>query len=196
MTQTKTEMQKQIVELQNQIEELKALSPAEMLFDQSFQFSELMPEELSYNQASGEVNPRYNANTKFSLGKLCDTAAKSVVKAREYLNRLEYVQTNMETFDPFYYTSDADIEALPAAVGRAVAGFQNRVAEFHFQVDYFNTVNEDICWGDGKLHEDYGSDWFWNTLCPQMFERKVLDDTPKASSADAKAARLARKKVA
>ena len=65
MTQTKNEMQNQIIELQKQIEELKALSPAEMLFDQSFQFSELMPEELSYNQASGEVNPRYNANTKF-----------------------------------------------------------------------------------------------------------------------------------
>lgn len=196
MTQTKTEMQKEIVELRKQIEELKALSPAEMLFHQSFQFSELQPVQMSINQASGEANPRYNANTKFSIGRLVDMSAKNLVKARDYLNGLEYVQANMETFDPFYYTSDHDIDALPNAVGRAVSGFQNRVSEFHFMVDYFNTIIEDICWGDGKIHEDYGSDWFWNTLCPQMFERKVLDDTPKESSADAKAARLARKKVA
>lgn len=196
MTQTKTEMQNEIVELKKQIEELQANSPAETLFNQSFQFTELQPEEMSYNQASGEANPRYNANTKFSIGRLVDQAAKNVAKARDYLNGLEYVQANMETFDPFYFTSDADIEALPNAVGRAVSGFQNRVSEFHFMVDYFNTVIEDLCWGDGKLHEDYGSDWFWNTLCPQMFERKVSDDRPRVSSADAKAARLARKKVA
>lgn len=193
MSNTKSELQNQIVELNKQIEEVKALSPAEMFFDQQYQYGELMPQEMSFNQASGEVNPRYNANTKFSIGKLVDAAAKNVVKARDYLNRLEYVQSNMETFDPFYYTSDADIDALPASVGRAVAAFQNRFAEFHMLADYFNTVIEDICWADGKLAEDYGSDWFWNNLCPQMFERKVLDDTPRASSADAKAARLARK---
>lgn len=193
MSNTKTELQNQIVELNKQIEEVKALSAAEMFFDQQYQYGELMPQEMAINQASGEVNPRYNANTKFSIGKLVDAAAKNVVKARDYLNRLEYVQSNMETFDPFYYTSDADIDALPASVGRAVAAFQNRFAEFHMLADYFNTVIEDICWADGKLAEDYGSDWFWNILCPQMFERKVLDDAPRASSADAKAARLARK---
>lgn len=193
MSNTKTELQNQIVELNKQIEEVKALSAAEMFFDQQYQYGELMPQEMAINQASQEVNPRYNANTKFSIGKLVDAAAKNVVKARDYLNRLEYVQSNMETFDPFYYTSDADIDALPASVGRAVAAFQNRFAEFHMLADYFNTVIEDICWSDGKLAEDYGSDWFWNTLCPQMFERKVLDDAPRASSADAKAARLARK---
>lgn len=193
MSNTKSELLEINAEQRKYIEELKALSPAEMFFDQQYQYGELMPQEMSFNQASGEVNPRYNANTKFSIGKLVDAAAKNVVKARDYLNRLEYVQSNMETFDPFYYTSDADIDALPASVGRAVAAFQNRFAEFHMLADYFNTVIEDICWSDGKLGEDYGSDWFWNTLCPQMFERKVLDDTPRPSSADAKAARLARK---
>ena len=46
MANTKTELLAINAEQMKYIEELKALSPAEMFFDQQYQYGELMPQEI------------------------------------------------------------------------------------------------------------------------------------------------------